>query len=179
MNTTPVSLLARLRDPQPESWRRFIDLYTPLLYFWAKRLGLQDADAADLVQDVLVKLVRKLPGFTYDGSRSFRGWLHAVLLNHWRSQPRRATVELPEIAAADPADALGEAEYHQYLAQRALKLMRSQFQPATWQACWRSVVDGVPVAEVAAELAMSEAAVYIARSRVLRRLRQELEGLLE
>src|SRR5436190_18016074 len=102
MHTTPISLLERLRhSPAPESWRRFADLYTPLLYFWARRLGLQDADAADLVQDLLVKLIRTLPAFNYDRSRSFRGWLRTVLLNHYRTCARRA---VPTTAAAGALD---------------------------------------------------------------------------
>lgn len=74
MASTPISLLEELAGtPTPGSWRRFADLYTPLLLFWARRLGLQHADAADLVQDVHLKLVRKLPGFSYDRAQSFRG----------------------------------------------------------------------------------------------------------
>ena len=76
---TPASLLERLRQPAPESARtRFVQLYTPLLFFWARRLGLRDADAADLVQDVLTLLVRNLPEFSYDRNRSFRAWLRTV-----------------------------------------------------------------------------------------------------
>src|SRR5262245_37406044 len=97
---TPASLLERLRQPdQDDAWPRFVQLYTPLLYSWSRRLGLQEPDAADLVQDVLLHLVRKLPEFTYDQNRSFRGWLRVVVLNVWRNR-RRA--ELPR--AADPPD---------------------------------------------------------------------------
>jgi RNA polymerase sigma-70 factor (ECF subfamily) len=91
---TPASLLERLRQPaQEQAWARFVQLYTPLLFAWARRLGLRDADAADLVQDVLVLLVRKLPEYTYDRNRSFRAWLRTVTLNCWRNRGRRA--ELP------------------------------------------------------------------------------------
>lgn len=89
---TPASLLERLRQPAPESaWTRFVQLYTPLLFFWARRLGLRDADAADLVQDVLVLLVRKLPEFSYDRNKSFRAWLRTVTLNCWRNGARRTS----------------------------------------------------------------------------------------
>ena len=82
---TPASLLERLRQPaDPAAWSRFVELYTPLLYGWARRVGLPEQDAADLVQDVFVQLVRKLPDFTYDRHKTFRGWLRAVTLNKWR-----------------------------------------------------------------------------------------------
>src|SRR5688572_29289901 len=92
MNTTPVSLLERLRQPSTEeAWCRFVDLYTPLIYYWARKVGAQPQDAADLVQDVFTLLVRKMPGFTYDEHRSFRGWLRVVTLNKWRESRRRQT----------------------------------------------------------------------------------------
>ena len=76
---TPASLLERLRQPgQDQAWARFVDLYTPLLFYWARRLGCQESEAADLVQEVLLLLVRKLPGFTYDQHKSFRGWLRTI-----------------------------------------------------------------------------------------------------
>ena len=101
MHTTPVSLLERLRQPgEQEAWRRFVALYTPLLFFWSRRLGLQDADAADLVQDVLVLLYRKLPGLAYDPRRSFRGWVRTVLLNRWRERQRRPSLPLTDSDAA-------------------------------------------------------------------------------
>src|SRR5262245_60040259 len=87
---TPASLLERLRRPDDrEAWARFVELYTPLLYFWARRTGLQQADAADLVQEVLAVLFRKLLEFTYDKQRSFRNWLRTVTLNKWRETVRR------------------------------------------------------------------------------------------
>src|SRR5262245_30716918 len=90
MQTTPVSLLERLRgEANPQAWERFVDLYTPLLYKWARRVGLDAADAADLVQDVLTKLVETLPTFAYDRNRSFRAWLRTVTLNRWRESCRR------------------------------------------------------------------------------------------
>jgi RNA polymerase sigma-70 factor, ECF subfamily len=185
MHTTPPSLLEQLRQPIHESaWQRFVQLYTPLLFFWARRLGLQDSDAADLVQDVFAILVRKLPTFEYDRDKSFRAWLRTVLLNRWRNQraARTATVhdkQEADPAGPDPVDAYGEAEYRRHLVARALDLMQAEFQPATWKACWELVVNGRPAAEVAAELGITINAVYLAKSRVLSRLRRELAGLLE
>ena len=179
MLTTSASLLERLRQPDGDAWARFVELYAPLLYRWAGRLGLQDADAADLVQDTLGILLRALPEFEYDRGRSFRGWLRTVLTHRWHRWPRRAAVPLADDpAGSDPADEAQEEEYRSYLVGRALKIMQTDFEPATWKACWECVVNGRPAADVADELGMSTAAVYIARSRVLRRLREELRGLI-
>jgi RNA polymerase sigma-70 factor (ECF subfamily) len=184
---TPASLLERLRQPAAEeAWSRFVKLYTPLLVGWAGRLGLREADTADLVQDVLVRLVRELPAFRYDPKRSFRAWLCTVTLNVWRNRRRpeapRAVnpAALDGLAGANGADAsLEEREYRHWLVGRAVQLMKADFQPSTWKACWECVVVGRPAAEVAAELGLSVGAVYMARSRVLSRLRQELAGLLD
>jgi RNA polymerase sigma-70 factor (ECF subfamily) len=182
MNTTPASLVERLRQPDDQSaWVRFVDLYTPLLCYWGRRTGLQEPDVSDLVQDVFLVLVRKLPAFTYDRDRTFRGWLRTILLNQWRSSIRRR-VEQPldnGEAVVDPAgqDGLIEKEYRTYLVSRALQIMKTDFQTATWQACWDYVVCGRPVADVAADLGITVKAVYLAKARVLRRLRQELDGL--
>jgi RNA polymerase sigma-70 factor (ECF subfamily) len=184
---TPASLLERLRRPgEEEAWGRFVALYTPLLFFWARRLGCQDADAADLVQDTLLVLSQKLPEFLYDRQRSFRGWLRTVLLNKWRQQQRRPALPLASddaglatLAAPDDGNGLSETEYRQQLVGRALRIMQAEFSPSSWKACWETIVAGRPTATVAAELGMSAAAVRVARSRVLHRLRQELRGLLE
>ena len=185
---TPASLLQRLRQPaEQQAWARFVELYTPVLYAWARRLGLRDADAADLIQEVFLQLVRKLPEFTYDRHRSFRAWLRTVTLNKWRQLSRRHAPAVPEADAgplpepAGPADgeAFWEAEYRQHLVGRAVRLMQADFQPATWKACWECVVAGRPPEEVARELGITVNAVYLAKSRVLRRLHQELDGLLD
>jgi RNA polymerase sigma-70 factor, ECF subfamily len=188
MHTTSVSLLERLRQPQAQAaWERFVDLYTPLLFYWARRAGLREPDAADLVQDVFAVLVQKLPEFHYDRSRSFRSWLHTVLLNKWRELRRgRPLMPQPGSASLDgltsPEDLIAEfdeAEFRHHLLMRAMQLMQADFQPATWKACWEHVVCDRPAEEVARELHLTVNAVYLAKSRVLRRLRQELEGLLD
>jgi RNA polymerase sigma-70 factor, ECF subfamily len=183
METTSLTLLERLRQPVDQSaWERFVELYTPLLFHWADRARLQKSDAADLIQDVFQVLVQKLPQFAYDQQRSFRGWLHTVLLNQWRTSLRRRTPELlgeNGASLVDPVepDAFMEKEYRDYLVARALQVMRTDFQPNTWRACWEHIAQGRPVAEVAAELDISVRAVYLAKARVLRRLRHELQGL--
>lgn len=187
MNTTSSSLLQRLRDPAAqEAWAHFVRLYTPLLFYWARRAALSEPDAADLVQDVLAALVEKLPEFTYNHHKSFRGWLRTVTLNKWRDLRRRRAARpvetragLADVAVPDPAETFWEQEYQQHLVNRALELMQTDFQPTTWRACWEHLVRDRPAAEVAAELGISVDAVYAARSRVLRRLRQHLDGLLD
>jgi RNA polymerase sigma-70 factor (ECF subfamily) len=188
MDRTPASLLERLQvAPDEQAWVRLVDLYTPLLYGWTRRLGLPAQDAGDLVQDVLTVLVQKLPEFTYDRHKRFRGWLWTILLNKWRDIRRRERAapvvadnpSLSDLADPNEPQALDEAEYRHYLVGRALDLMRSEFQPTTWQACWEYVVVGRPAAEVAAQLGTSVAAIYVAKSRVLSRLRRELDGLLD
>jgi RNA polymerase sigma-70 factor, ECF subfamily len=180
MHTTPPSLLQQLRSPDDQrAWCCFVDLYTPLLFYWARRVGLQESDAADLVQEVFTLLIRKLPEFTYDQNKGFRNWLRTVLMNKWREIERRqlsapAGGEMPERTVGDDIAVLAEEEFQRHLAVRALELMQAEFQPATWKACWEHAAVGRPAAEVAAELGMSVNAVYLATSRVLRRLRQEL-----
>ncbi|HBI41593.1 MAG TPA: sigma-70 family RNA polymerase sigma factor [Planctomycetales bacterium] len=187
MSDTPASLLERLRDPDAEeAWVRFVELYSPLLLYWARRVGLREPDASDLVQDVFVVLLRKLPEFRYDAQKGFRNWLRTVTLNRWREIRRRqqhpATVgadtlnEVPDSAVEEP---FWEVEYRQQLARRLLEVMRQEFEPATWQACWECVVNGRPAADVGKELGISPGAVRMAKFRVLSRLRRELDGLLE
>jgi RNA polymerase sigma-70 factor (ECF subfamily) len=184
MHTTPVSLLQRLRQsPTAEAWELFVRLYTPLLFYWARHTGLQEHDAADLVQDVLVVLVQKLPEFQYQPGKSFRGWMRTVLLNKWRDRRANAAPQPLDSdiqpAAADGATLLEEEEYRRYLVGRALRLMQSDFEAATWKACWETVVCDRPATAVATELGITVNAVYLAKSRVLGRLRRDLDGLLD
>jgi RNA polymerase sigma-70 factor (ECF subfamily) len=164
-----------------------VHLYTPLLFSWARRCGETEHDAADLVQEVFVTLLQNLPTFQTDHTAGkFRAWLRTVMLNKLRDRKRREsrTAKVlaqrpPEPELPDGAEAFWEAEYQQELARRALRLMQAEFAPATWKACWETVVRGRPTAEVAREFGITENAVYIAKCRVLRRLRQHLTGLLD
>jgi RNA polymerase sigma-70 factor (ECF subfamily) len=188
MHTTPISLLERLRQPgDATAWASFVELYTPVLYAWTRRLGLQAQDAADLVQEIFTVLVQRLPEFQYDRQQSFRKWLHTVTLNKWRDLCRRRAVlprpqggdNMDELAERAAPDALEETEYRQHLVSRALEIMQTDFEAVTWKACWEFVVQGRPAQQVARELGLSVNAVYLAKGRVLRRLRAELEGLLD
>jgi RNA polymerase sigma-70 factor (ECF subfamily) len=185
MPSTAVSLLERLRRPEDwDAWSQFVRLYTPLLYHWARRTGLSEVDTADLLQDVFTTLVQEMPRFVYQPDRSFRGWLHTVLQNRWRTLQRRRS---PHLIPADELDQMtgnypdlpGEAEERRELVRRGLALIERDFEPATWQAFQQTVVIGRRPADVAGELGLTVNAVYLARSRVLRRLREELAGLIE
>ncbi len=186
MVTTSLTLLERLQNEQDiEAWQHFVDLYTPLVYRWVCRTGIPSHSTADLVQDIFVILLRSLPRFEYDPARSFGAWLRTTTLNRCRDHLRRRqhlTVTMSsetEPTAPDDLDGLFEEEYHTYLARRALDLMQTHFEFATWKACWETVVEGRRARDVAQELGISENAVYIARGRVLRRLRDELDDLWE
>jgi len=180
--TTPASLLERLRTPgQAEAWGRFVELYSPLLFQWARLAKLQEADAADLVQDVFTVLVKKLPEFDYDATKGFRRWLRTVALNKWRDGLRRRT---PEPLIGDPEAPLGdepfwEIEHRQLVTRRLLEMMQAEFEPMAWKAFLGMVVDGRSAAEVGGELNMTAGAVRAAKFRVLSRLRSELDGLLD
>lgn len=187
MHTTPVTLLERIRTPGDEdAWSRFVELATPLLYAWAHRVGLRRDDAADLVQEVFLLLAVKLPEFRYDPARSFRGWLRQVTLNKWHERRRRrepaAAADIDEESdrlAGPEGEAFWEVEYREYLVARAMEIMRGEFEPNTWRACWEHVVSGRSAADVAAELGLTPGAVYVAKCRVLKRLREELGDLME
>jgi RNA polymerase sigma-70 factor (ECF subfamily) len=185
MDHPPDSLLNRLRQTGSRAdWDRFIDLYRPLLEYWARRM-LPPDEARDLVQDVLVLVMSKLSTFGGHSERSFLAWLRTVMRNRRRDLARRALIRP---GAADPSafetladeeDDLAqaaEAEDRQFLIRRALQIMQSDFEPTTWRACWESVAAGRPAAEVAAELGVSVEVVYSASYRVIRRLRHELAG---
>ena len=188
MDSTSVSLLRRLRQPdQDAAWQRFVDLYAPLIFHWGKNQGLNVTDSTDLVQDVMAILFTKLPGFQYDPSKRFRGWLRTVTVNaarnlHRRESTRPATnvVEsIEQVSVTDAVELFDEAEYRRFLVKRAMKLMQAGFKEQTWKACWKHLAEGRKAVDVARELGMTANAVHIAKCRVIRRLREELDGLVE
>ena len=191
MLTTSVSLLERLGQPnQNEAWDRFVLLYTPFLsHILINRLHVRPQEAADLVQEIFVTLLRTLPKFEYDPAKgNFRGYLRQVCtskaadLRRKRQSPAANEAELSaledEKAGAEIAN-VWQQDHNRFLTRRALELMQEEFQPTTWKACWEFVVNGRSAAEIAKELGITENAVFIAKHRVIQRLRQELEGLLE
>jgi RNA polymerase sigma-70 factor (ECF subfamily) len=187
MTTTSLTLLDRLRQPnQTDAWVRFVSLYAPLLLNWASRQGLQESDAQDVVQEVLVKLVRELPVYERGDGQSFRGWLYRLTVNQCQDFRRRvATRPLPGAAGlSDVCDACRasekeESDDRRRLVRRALELIRGDFNETTWTAFTRLMLEGRSATDVAAELGTTANAVYLDRHRVLTRLRQELVGMLD
>jgi|SRR5262245_11089648 len=184
---TSRSLIARAREHDPGAWERMVALYAPLVLHWCRRWGLPAADAADVFQDVFQSVAAHLGGFRRDrAGDTFRGWLRAITRNkvndHFRrrqkepgavggSEARMLLAQLPEVVPVD------EDEAEHVILHRALDLVRDEFEPRTWQAFWRTAVEGRPAADVGAELGMSAGAVRVAKSRVLHRLRAELGDL--
>jgi len=187
MDETSPSLLLRLRQaPSTADWDRFVELYTPILVAWAMRTGLRREDALDLAQEVMLTLLQKLPEFQYNPEMRFRSWLKTVLMNKWRDRMRRLKTAPPTgdeglsaVGSEENIEAFWERDHRQLLVRRALELMQADFKEATWRACWLTVAEGRTAAEAARELGISENAVYIAKHRVLERLRAELAGLLD
>jgi RNA polymerase sigma factor (sigma-70 family) len=192
-STTRVSLLIRVRDPQDEAaWSEFVEVYAPLVYRYARRYGLQDADADDVTQEVLRTTVRTMPAFDYDPRRGrFRGWLRTVTVNHVRDHKSRGQSReqgsgdtgvhrfLQEQSGQNETDEeFWEREYRERLFQWAAERVRVQFREASWRAFEETTVNGRPAAEVAEVLGLSVGAVYIAKSRVLAKLKEEVENRL-
>jgi RNA polymerase sigma-70 factor (ECF subfamily) len=184
------TLLAKLRPPGDEAaWSEFVGLYEPLVYRLARRGGLQDADAQDLCQEVFRAVAGAIGRWDPAGG-SFRGWLrritHNLLINlvaRQRRHPRgsgdsEVQALLAEQPEPDPqASALFDIEYKRRLFEWAAEAVQGEFTLKTWEAFWRTAVEGRRAKDVAAELGMSSGAVYIARSRVLARLRRRIEQL--
>jgi RNA polymerase sigma-70 factor (ECF subfamily) len=194
MPETPVSLLERLARPQPEQsdWDRLVKLYRPWLRAWLRGRPLQAADVDDLIQKVLRVLVEKLADFRHAGhAGAFRGWLRSILVRELRSHYRQhqgrpltlgETGEemLAQLEQADSAlSRRWDQDHDRHVLGRLLELLEPEFTTSTWEAFRRSSLEDRNVATVAAELGITSNAVCIAKSRVLRRLREEARGLLD
>jgi RNA polymerase sigma factor (sigma-70 family) len=189
--TTRISLLTQLRrNPSDQaSWDQFVERYGPHIYRWCRQWQLQDADAEDVTQDILVKLTDKLRGFAYDPSRSFRAWLKTVTHHAWRdfedgrrriraaagdrhAQESMLTLEARE----DLMQKLGEA-FDLELLEAAKARVRLRVAPRTWEAFRLVALEGVPVAEVAARVQLQVAMIYVVKSKVQKMLQEEIEKL--
>ena len=194
MVQTSASLLDRLRlHADADSWQRLVDLYEPLIRGWLRRHDLQHSDLDDLVQDVLSVLVKEIPRFEHNGrAGAFRSWLRTItvhcLRRFWRARLYRADAaggsdwEEHLRQLEDPTSGLSKLwddEHDRHVLRKLLAMIEPDFHPTTWQAFRRLVLDGVPAAVVATDLSLSVNAVLIAKSRVLQRLRQEAQGLLD
>jgi RNA polymerase sigma-70 factor (ECF subfamily) len=191
---TRASLLIRLRDPHDqEAWGQFVQLYAPVVYGFARKRGLQDADAADLMQEVFRSVAGAAGRLEYDPKRgSFRGWLYTVtrnkiytFLDGQRRQVRgsgdsAAQTRLEEQPGPDDeTGALWDQEYERSAFSWAAERVRGEFHEATWQAFWLTAVEGKAARDVGRQLGLSPGAVYVAKSRVIARLREEIRELEE
>jgi RNA polymerase sigma-70 factor (ECF subfamily) len=189
VDATSATLLDQLRSPnRAAAWVRFVNLFTPLLRHWAGRQGRAAAETADLVQTGLVKLMYEVPRYERVAGRPFRTWLAQVLEqagHDYRRRRARGALPTPSrgaevVGPADPPiEGWDEADYRQQLLRRGAEVVKSEFSPQLWAAFTGVVIEERSAAAVAAELKVPELAVYLARHRVLTRLHQELDGLLE
>jgi RNA polymerase sigma factor (sigma-70 family) len=189
--TTQVSLLIRIRDGgNHTAWREFAQMYGPVIYGFARKRGLQDADAADLMQEVLRSVSGAIQKLEYDRNQgTFRGWLFTITRNKVLnfhaarkirpqaaadSQTARVLNEKPE---ASNDNEVWELEYQRRLAQVAMEHVRGEFQENTWRAFHLVAVEGVAASEAAKIVQMTPGAIYVAKSRILARLKSEIEAL--
>jgi RNA polymerase sigma-70 factor (ECF subfamily) len=187
---TSATLLDRVRANEGDAWRRFVRLYSPLVYSWAKRCGLQNQDAADVLQEVFHAVAKNIAAFRATPTGSFRGWLWAITRNKVRDHFRVAEAapvggsemqhRLLEIPEDEPESWSTDGESSRVaVVGRAAELIRGDFEHHTWQAFWRLAVENHAARDIATDLGMTVDAVYQAKARVLRRLREELGGLTE
>jgi RNA polymerase sigma-70 factor (ECF subfamily) len=194
MFATSRSLLERLHDRgDAQAWQRLLNVYEPWLRGWLSRADLQPADRDDVLQDILVVVSEKLPQFVHNGQPgAFRAWLRMILTNRVRhflrgQQNRQARVSLQPLndwldQLADPASGLSkqwDQEHDQQLARRMLATIQMEFNTQTWEVFRLLVLEEVPAAEVAQRFGITANLVYVAKSRVLARLRLELRGLID
>jgi RNA polymerase sigma-70 factor (ECF subfamily) len=185
-------LLVRVQADDPEAWERLVHLYAPLVFHWCRQRGLQDQDAADVFQEVFQAVVAHVGSFRKEREEdTFRGWLRRITQNkicdHFRGLGRAARgvggnyaqALLAQLPGPPPEadDLLPDEAGEGRLLARALDLIRGECEPRTWEAFWRTAIEDQAARDVAADLGMSPGAVRVAKSRVLRRLREELGDL--
>jgi RNA polymerase sigma-70 factor (ECF subfamily) len=189
---TPLSLLDRARARDGGAWERLVGLYRPLVLFWVRRGGVAE-DAEDVCQEVFAELARSLDNFRRDrpGDR-FRGWLRVLVYRqvalYFRRNAGRPVAEggseALERMQGTPESPGGEEDEQEkqqtnQLTRDAVRLIRDEFEEPTWRAFWLTAIEGRAPADLEQELGMSSAAIRQAKSRVLRRLRQEMGDLLD
>jgi RNA polymerase sigma-70 factor (ECF subfamily) len=189
---TRPSLLIRIRDPMDaDAWAQFVDLYGPVVYQFSRKRGLQDADAADLTQTVFHAVAHDIRRFNYDPGRGlFRGWLFRVVRNQFHKLYSRQRLAVHgsgdttanELLAEHPArsdeeEEVWQQEYELHLFRWAAERVRACFEESSWHAFWLTAVDGKCAKDVAGELGLTVGAVYTAKSRVLVRIKREIDEL--
>ena len=190
--STRPSLLLRLRDAHDEAaWSQFVAIYTPLIFAFCRGRGLSETDAADVAQEVLRAVAGAIPQFTYDpGRSSFRNWLFTVVRSKMNNffavqarQPRLAgDTTLRQFVEGEPDRAIEETwqrEYQANLVRWAAGQIQSEFKAQTWDAFWRTAIQGETAETVAGELGLTLNALYIARSRITNRLKQTIQTIEE
>jgi RNA polymerase sigma-70 factor (ECF subfamily) len=190
--TTRASLLFRLRDSQDhQAWVEFASLYEPVIYRFLRRHGLQDADARDVMQELLMAVSKSIERWDPARERgSFRGWLRRVSRNlviNWLKQRERHVLATGSSAVqalldllpvdSEPETVEFDKELRRARFQRAAQLVRAEVKPATWQAFWETAVVGTSTADVAKKLGMEAGAIRVAKCRVLARLRAAVDEL--
>ena len=193
MDETRSSLLIRAQAGDEGAWGDLCELYRPLIVGWLRRQAVPDGEVDDLVQEIFLAVVRGLPSFAHSGRRgAFRCWLRTIASNYscdyWKSPARRAAAPGDDAAAAalglleDPDSLLNrywDEEHDRYVLRCLLELAELEFEPTTVRAFRRVALEGASGSEAAGELGISLGAVYTARSRVLRRLQELADGLLD
>jgi RNA polymerase sigma-70 factor (ECF subfamily) len=189
--STRPSLLLRLRDPRDaEAWRVFVDVYGPLVYGHARRRGLKHEDGEDVTQRVFARVSEAIRAFNYQPDLGrFRDWLGTVVRNeinrHLKANQGTARAKGGEDdialaqAPAPAADSAWTADFNSHVLQVALERCRPHFELATWRAFERVWLEHAPAAQVAAEMSQAIDWVYIAKSRVLKLLAQEVQELAD
>ncbi|HEY7312606.1 MAG TPA: sigma-70 family RNA polymerase sigma factor [Gemmataceae bacterium] len=193
--TTSKTLLQRLRANDSEAWRIMVELYSPLVCHWATRGGVRGADVEDVAQEVLQAAATHMQNFRRDRpGDSFRGWLRGItrnmVLQHFRRSGRHprgsgGTDALVQLHTIEDSDAARQdedddpAEELDGLRRRALELVRGEFEERTWRAFWMTVVESRSPADIAAEMGVSATAIRMAKSRVLRRLKETFGDLIQ
>lgn len=190
---TSVSLLERIRSSSNETdWSQLVELYSPLIRIWIRRYSSSQRDADDVVQEALSVVIRRLPDFERQRTGSFRSWLRSITVNclreSWRTQRFRPVVpggsNFQQVLThlEDPHSELSQLwndEHDQHVLQSLLVRLRPTLPEKTWQAFRRVAVSGEAVEAVAADLGMTVNSVYIARSRVMAKLRELGKGLID
>jgi len=194
MDDTSLSLLAQLGQSDNRlAWRKLVEIYTPLIRNWLTQRGTAPQDADDVVQEVLTIVVRKMPDFQHnERTGAFRAWLRTITVNclrdFWKTRRNQQVAPggsgmqemLQQLSDPDSAmSRLWNEEHDRHVTRKLLDLIRPRFDGSTWHAFVLYVLQSQPAEAVAKELGISTNAVFIAKSRVLTRLRQEGAGLLE
>jgi RNA polymerase sigma-70 factor (ECF subfamily) len=180
-------------DASPKAWQRFDGIYRTHIEKWIRQAGVPSDDVEDLTQNVLLVVNRELAQFDHRGAGAFRSWLKAITVNRLRAFWKERKRRLPRIRRADESEQfLAQLEdpnsdlskqwnedHEKHVLHKLLAIVRPDFEETTWNAFQRFALDGLPAAQVAGEIGMSLNAVLLAKSRIMKRLREEADGLID